>query len=100
MSPFWQLKQVITVDGEHYVDCNLTFGSSGSPGIFISFNSLVMWIAKNIKGISYISNYIDNSSDCNLLGDIIHYQPYKLDLLQLQTICHYQACTCVWYWAR
>jgi hypothetical protein len=62
MSPFWQLKQVITVDGEHYIDRNLAFRSSGSPGIFISFNSLVVWIAKNVKGISYISNYIDYSS--------------------------------------
>jgi hypothetical protein len=80
MSPFWQLKQVITVDGEHYVDRNLAFGSSGSSGIFISFNSLVAWIAKNVKGISYISNHVDDSSGCNLLSDTIHYQPYKLDL--------------------
>ena len=36
MSPFWQLKQVVTVNGEHFVDHNLAFGSSGSPGIFIS----------------------------------------------------------------
>ena len=49
MSPFWQLKQVITIDGKHYIDRNLAFGSSTSPGIFISFNSLVAWIAKYVK---------------------------------------------------
>jgi hypothetical protein len=65
MSPFWQLKQVIMVDGQHYVDRNLAFGSSGSPEIFISFNSLVAWIAKNVKGLNYISNYVDDSSGCN-----------------------------------
>ena len=80
MSPFWQLKQVVTVNGEHFVDHNLAFGSSSSPGIFISFNSLIAWIAKNLKGIDYISNYIDNSSGCNLQGDVSHYNPYKLDL--------------------
>ena len=80
MSPFWQLKQVITVDSEHFVNCNLVFSSSGSPGIFISFNSLVAWIAKNVKGIDYISNYIDDSFGCNLQDDIAHYDPYHFNL--------------------
>ena len=49
MSPFWQLKQVITVDGQQYVNQNLAFGSS---------------------------DYIDDSSGCNLLNNISHYKPY------------------------
>ena len=77
MSPYWQLKQIITVDGKRYVDRNLAFGSSGSPGIFISFNSLVAWIAKYEKGIPYISNYVDDSSGCNLSGDTLFYAPYE-----------------------
>jgi hypothetical protein len=80
MSLFWQLKQVISVDGQQYFDLNLAFGSSGSPSIFISFNSLVAWITKNIKGIDYISNYVDDSSGCILSGDIAHYKPYGVDL--------------------
>ena len=79
MSPFWQLKQIITVDGQQYVDRNLAFGSSASPGIFISFNSLIAWIAKNVKGITYISNYVNDSSGCNLLNDTSHYEPYGID---------------------
>jgi hypothetical protein len=86
MSPL-QIKQIITVDGQQYVDCNLAFRSSGSPAIFISFNSLVAWIAKNIKGITYISNYVDKSSGCNLHGNTTHYPPYnpthQVQLLQL-----------------
>jgi len=47
MHPCWQIKQVNTIDGKHYVDrCN-AFGGSGSGGIWITFNSLVAWIAKN-----------------------------------------------------
>jgi hypothetical protein len=79
MSPFWQLKQVITVDGQHYVNRNLAFGSSGSPGIFISFNSLVAWIAKNVKGLNYISNYVDDSSGCNLSDATTFYQSYGIN---------------------
>jgi hypothetical protein len=84
MSPFWQLKQTITIDGNCYIDHNLAFGSSGSPGIFISFNSLVAWIAKHIKGIEYISRYVDDSSGCNLFGNVAHYYPYDANLLSDQ----------------
>ena len=53
MHPRWQIKQVNRVDDKYHVDrCN-SFGGSGSPGIFISFNTLVAWIAKEIKGIHY-----------------------------------------------
>ena len=76
MHPYWQIKQIITVDGECYVDRHLAFGSSGSPGIFISFNSLVAWIAKYVKGLDYLSNYVDDSSGCSLAGDTLLYEPY------------------------
>ena len=35
MNPLWQLKQIITINEECYVDWILAFGSSASPGIFI-----------------------------------------------------------------
>jgi hypothetical protein len=80
VSPYWQIKQIMTVDGERYVDHNLAFGSSGSPGIFISVNSLVAWIAKHVKGIPFILDYVDDSSGCNLANDTMFYLPYGRDL--------------------
>lgn len=74
--PCWQIKQIVTVDGVRYVDRHLAFGSSGSPGIFISFNSLVAWIAKNERGLDYLSTYVDDSSGCGLTGDLTFYEPY------------------------
>ena len=76
MSPQWQLKQVVTIDGERHIDHNLAFGTSSSPGIFISFNSLVAWIAKNIKSIPFVLNYVDDSSGCNLSSEETFYEPY------------------------
>ena len=76
MSPQWQLKQIVTINGDRHVDHNLAFGTSSSPGIFISFNSLVAWIAKNIKQIPFILNYVDDSSGCNLTDDTTFYPPY------------------------
>jgi hypothetical protein len=80
MHPLWQLKQIVTVDGERYVDHNLAFGTSSSPGIFISFNSLVAWIAKNVKLIRFILGYVDDSSGCNLSSETTFYPPYGKDM--------------------
>ena len=80
MHPVWQIKQIVTVNGQCYVDRNLSFGSSGSPGIFISFNSLVVWIAKNVNNISFILDYVDDFSGCNLHGDTAFYPPYAREL--------------------
>ncbi|KAF8803587.1 hypothetical protein BYT27DRAFT_7225943 [Phlegmacium glaucopus] len=75
--PFWQIKQINTIGGVHCVDHNLAFGSSGSPGIFISFNSLVAWIAKYVKLFDYLANYVDDSSSCDVEGDTLFYAPYN-----------------------
>ena len=58
----------------------MAFGSSASAGIFISFSSLVAWIAKNEIGIPYLAGYMDDSSGCNLKGDTCFYEPYKMDM--------------------
>ena len=84
--PLWQAKQIITVDGQRYVDRNLAFGSSASCGIFISFNSLVAWIAKYEKHLEYLADYVDDSSGCDLAGDTLFYEPYKKQMPRHQTI--------------
>ena len=80
MHPVWQIKQIVTINGQSYVDRNLSFGSSSLPGIFILFNSLVAWIVKNVKNISFILDYVDDSSGCNLQGDTAFYPPYAREL--------------------
>jgi hypothetical protein len=39
MSPHWQIKQIITVDGQRYVDRNVAFGSSSCYKLFLSLIS-------------------------------------------------------------
>lgn len=74
MHPCWQVKQVNQINNRLYVDrCN-AFGGSGTGGIFISFNSLVAWIAREIKKIRYLCNYIDDSSGCGKKGDTLTYE--------------------------
>lgn len=77
MHPCWKIKQVNTVNGEHHVDhCNM-FGGCDLGAIFIVFNSLVAWIAKKIKGVRYLGNYVDDSSGCSLKEDLTFYEPYQ-----------------------
>lgn len=76
MHPYWQIKQVNRIDDEYYVDrCN-AFGGCGAGAIFISVNSLVAWIAKEIKRIQYLGNYVDDSSGCGRKDDYLTYEPY------------------------
>lgn len=58
--PFWQAKQVVEIDGEHYVDHNLVFGSRASPKIWCAFASLVGWIALHRLGINPMQHYMDD----------------------------------------
>ena len=85
VSPFWQIKQIVTIDGERYIDRNLAFGSSASCAIFISFNSLVAWIAKHERGVGYLANYVDDSSGCDMTGNTLLYEPYGKFLPANQT---------------
>ena len=86
MQPRWQIKQVNRIDDEYHVDrCN-AFGSSRGPGIFISFNSLVAWIATEIKRIRYLINYVDDSSGCALRKDYALYEPYGKEYPKDQVI--------------
>jgi hypothetical protein len=76
MHPCWQIKQVNTIDGLRYVDrCN-AFGGCASGAIFIAFNSAVAWIAKYIRGVKYLGNYVDDSSGVGRADDLLYYQPY------------------------
>lgn len=45
MHPYWQIKQVNTVDGLHFINHNNVFGGRWSGDLFISFMALTLWIA-------------------------------------------------------
>jgi hypothetical protein len=93
--PYWQIKQANCVDGCFHIDrCN-AFGSSSSGAIWISFNSLVAWIAKNKRGLDYLSTYVDDSSGFDVQDNVQFYEPYQhyfphhqaeLGLRSIQTI--------------
>jgi len=88
----WQLKQINTVDGLRYVDrCN-AFGGRASGSIWIAFNSLVTWIARNIRGINNLMVYVDDSFKITTADSMEYYKPFQksmpkdqIDLMNLWT---------------
>lgn len=86
MHPRWQVKQVTRVDDDYHVDrCNV-FGGCGAGGLFISVNSLVAWIATEIKRVRYLGNYVDDSSGCGTDDDFLIYSPYGKEFPRDQVI--------------
>jgi hypothetical protein len=84
MHPLWQIKQIVTIDGECNVDRNNCFGGRGSPGIYISFNSLVLWIAQNVVLIEDLWGYMDDSFGINDEGNLVWYHRYDKHMLASQ----------------
>jgi hypothetical protein len=77
MHPLWQIRQIVTVDRERYVDrCN-TFGSRASGWVWASFISLVLWIAIKIKNIDDILGYVDDDFSWDFAENIRYYLPYE-----------------------
>ena len=85
MHPFWQIKQAVRIGSDFHIDRCIVFGSSASPAIFISFNSLVTWIAKNKRRIPFATTYVDDTSGCTWSDDVAFYAPYNKHLPSPQT---------------
>jgi hypothetical protein len=82
--PYWQIKQINTINGQRMVDRNNCFGGRGSGGIFISFDSLVTWIAKEIKEIPYLGAYSDDSFGVDEEGNSTWYDKYSRSMPERQ----------------
>ena len=86
MHPLWQLKQVVTdPGGNHHVDrCN-NFGGKGSCKIWVSFMSLVVWIAIYVKLLAFLKLYVDDSYSFDRADNMKFYPPYNKSFPAKQT---------------
>ncbi|EMD33084.1 hypothetical protein CERSUDRAFT_98692 [Gelatoporia subvermispora B] len=75
MSPFWQIKQIVTIGGKRHVDhCNV-FGNRGSQRIWNAFISLVIWIVIQMHLITLLG-YVDDNYGAEEEGQLEYYKPY------------------------
>lgn len=80
MHPLWQIKQIVTVDKERDVDRNNCFGGRGSGGVYIAFDGLVTWIAKNKRTIPDLWTYMDDSFGIDECRNKRWYHQYGKDM--------------------
>ncbi|KZW04026.1 DNA/RNA polymerase, partial [Exidia glandulosa HHB12029] len=76
MDPLWQIKQVVTVDGQRHVDRCCTIGNRWAMQIFNAFMGLVIWIATKKKGITDLLAYVDDGFGFDRAGVQLYYKPY------------------------
>jgi hypothetical protein len=77
MHLLWQLKQVITFDGQHYMDCCMEFGQHASPKIWCLFMGLVVWITIHKGGVDHLLHYMDDAWSYVLDEQLHFYLPYQ-----------------------
>src|SRR5882724_2050392 len=77
MHPLWQLKQVVTIDGERHVDRCMVFGSRSSPRIWCTFMGLVTWIGIHVYSIKDLLHYMDDSFSYDTNLSLEYYRPYN-----------------------
>ena len=83
--PLWQIKQVVTIDGQRHVDrCN-NLGNRGGGWNWDAFASLVNWIATKKKNIPGLLGYVDDNFGWEFAGNTKYYRPYKKHLPAKQT---------------
>lgn len=77
VSPYWQIRQVVTIDEDRHVDrCNL-FGGRGSLKVWSAFDCLVAWIAVHKAGVDLKFNYVDDDFGFAIVGSVQWYEPYQ-----------------------
>lgn len=86
MHPLWQIKQIITIDEERYVDHNNNFGNRGAQRIWAAFMALVNWIAINIRGLKHIKVYTDDNFSFEVSNKVRFYKPYDTFFPEAQTL--------------
>ncbi|KAF7785160.1 hypothetical protein Agabi119p4_1325 [Agaricus bisporus var. burnettii] len=75
--PFWQMKQIVTVNGLCHVDHNNIFGGRRSGDLFITFMSLIIWIASHVWRILGLCNYVDDVFGVDHVDNKSFYKPYN-----------------------
>ena len=80
----WQLFQIITINGECYINRNNNFSNHGAGGLWGAFMGVILWIAIHIKQILDLLAYINDTFSWEF-ADNLWYQPYACSFPVKQT---------------
>ena len=75
--PFWQIKQIIMIDGQCHMDHCMEFGTCSAAHIWCTFMGLVIWIALHVKNLPDILHYMDDTWSYEMDSSLQLYEPYN-----------------------
>jgi hypothetical protein len=77
VAPLWQIRQVVTIEGQCHVNrCN-HFGNGAGGRVWASFASLLSWIAITIILIADLLTYVDDNFSWDFVDNLAWYKPYQ-----------------------
>ena len=77
VQPLWQLRQIVSIQGSYHIDNNNNFGNRGAGRLWVTFFSLVLWIAVFIKHIHDLFAYVDDAFSWEFADRVTFYTPYQ-----------------------
>ncbi|KAH9809338.1 hypothetical protein DFH28DRAFT_905376 [Melampsora americana] len=96
----WQLRQIIKVDNLFHIDRCVNFGCAGSPKIWCSFFSLVLWIARYELGITDLNSYMDDSWGASLAAHTVSFKDHRIPLNQAKFLTLFDYLGIPWAWEK
>jgi hypothetical protein len=80
VAPEWQVRQVNTIDGIRHIDRCVAFGGRRSGDIFISFMSLVLWVAQHRRGVPNPNGFVDDSFAVQVGTKTVYHAPLDKEI--------------------
>ena len=84
MHPLWQVKQIVTVEGQRHVDRCASFGNRASQRLWVGFMALVTWIGMFVRDLAHLKLYTDDCFSFELASSTEYYAPYQKKLPKKQ----------------
>ena len=77
VNSLWQIKQVVTIDGQRHIDRCMEFGTCSAARIWCLFMGLITWITIYVKGIDDLLHYTDDAFSHDVDLSLYLYEPYN-----------------------
>ena len=84
MHPLWQMKQIVTIEGQRHVGRCCSFGNRASQRLWVSFMALVTWIATHVRKLPHLKLYTDDCFSFELASATEYYAPHRKKLPKKQ----------------
>lgn len=100
MALAWQMRQVVKVRNTFHIDKCANFGSAASPKIWVSFFSLVLWIARTRLGLTRINNLMDDTWGVCPASSMVTFKGHLVPLDQAKLLLLFDLLKIPWEWKK